>query len=446
MEGKLLVAVFTHTNEVKALSWSKAIDWLELYPGRNIPNIWDVKAFVTGDGKAVVLRDRGGFEKNGLRILGPGEKDDHGLRPFDHAQLTGATPRVSGNGSSYSRPSGHAVVRYWISSVLDFLVEDQNLYAIWFAQTDQWAVISLNDFQQTIVKDENQLKRLNELARNKAEERVLEHQPPPLRQALRAVQMQARKFFPSMARPQPRILSAETSPAYLFLAARRRAAHKAYLEKLVTYPLEGVQHGDLIGVSPMEFVFMGSSERVLGDFLLSRWNGDTNREYETKGTSILVPDEPMKYLGTVRTSVELPIEIPDNGGNIWVYLIPAQVAAGKRNGSREVTTFLLSLAYAAQQFGPMDTRPSQGEAVFKAISPGEYRLKFVWERHPAATMSYINRYTALAGDYESAESDSFVVKAGETLQGLSISCTNRIGDGKGYEEDDALMKKERKRE
>ena len=52
--------------------------------------------------------------------------------------------------------------------------------------------------------------------------------------------------------------------------------------------------------------------------------------------------------------------------------------------------------------------------------------------HPASGFWRTNMYTAVAGDYESAESGAIMVRAGETVRDISIVCTNRIGDAKAY--------------
>jgi hypothetical protein len=438
-EGQLVVAVFQNTNNSKALSWSKAIDWKEPYPGwSGGANVGEVKALVTRDGKTVVLRDWGTpEEKNGLRIIGAGEKEDHRLETFDRMELTGASPRASRDEYNHYPPLRSGVTYYHAAALLDFIIDEEGVYAIWFGQTDQWLLISLKDFKETIVKDEEQLRRLNEEARARAAELVLQHQPTPLRRAVNAVQAQVGKIFPSLAQPQQRIfMTAEITPAYLFLAARKKASDKGYIENLVTFPTQGVQQAHPMGM-PLQLTFTAvGAERVIGDFLLAKWNGETNRDYFSMETYIMVPDEPSKYLGMIRGSIELPIKIFDsNAGNIWAYLIPARVPVGKWNESDQTIPFSLSLN---RGLGPNNTLPKKGEVAFKGILPGEYRVKFVWERHPGGGMWRTNMYTAVAGDYESAESGSIVVKAGETVRDISVLCTNRIGDGKAYEEDDGI--------
>ncbi len=438
-EKKLIVAVFQHTNSLKGLLWSRPIDWEEWHPDWSSTSVHEVKALVTNDGKTVLLRDWGTpEEKNGIRIIGAGEKEDVHLRPFEKA-LTGADSEDAQHGIYRHQFTEGA--SYWhIGALIDFVLEDDKTYAIWFGQTDQWLLISLKDYKSTVVRDSAQIGRLNSLARRRVEPLVLEHQPAPLRRVIDAIKERIGKLVPALASTPPlRWSSPEVMTGYLFLAARKEPADKIFIERLATFPMRGVQqHGNIIGAHPVRFSFISGPERVLGDFLLSRWNGDTNREFIPRETYLMLPDEPLKYLGTVRAQFELPIPIPDDkGGNIWAYLIPAHIPPGRWTGNVEVITYVLSLAQFALQAGSV--HDSKLEAVFKEVLPGEYRLKLVWERRPLAAFRPNNGfYAAAPGDYESTESKPFVIKAGESRSDITINCTNRIGDAKAYEADDAL--------
>jgi hypothetical protein len=448
--GELLVAVFQRTNEIKTLSWSKRINWQVPNPGSIGMTQW-LKALVTDAGNTVILRDWGApQEKNGVRIIGRDKTADHELHPYDRTELTGAQPRVPERENRPLYPNypklRNGVSYYHIAALLDFVIEEEDSYAIWFGQTDQWLLLSLKDFNETIVKDEKQIVRLNNLARDIAERRVLEHQPSPVRRAIRVVQGEVAKIFPSLRQSQQRIwMTADTTPAYLFLAARKQSSDKKFVENLIALKSPGPQQAQSVGGNPIRFTLIPmGSEKVLGDFLLARWNGITNRESFSMETHILVPDEPLTYLGLIRTTLQLPIGIPDKAGIIWTYLIPARLAPGKWVNNSEVIPSSLQLSDVAPpfrtgQYGDK-SEPQDIAIVFKGIEPGEYRLKFIWERHPTTSMWRTNMYTAVPGDYESLESKPFLLKAGETIQDLSVICTNRIGDPKAYEEDDRLRK------
>ena len=73
------------------------------------------------------------------------------------------------------------------------------------------------------------------------------------------------------------------------------------------------------------------------------------------------------------------------------------------------------------------------------LTPGDYRFKLIWERHPARTWR-TNFYAAIPGDYESLETKPITVKAGETMENIPLACTNRLGGPEVYEADDRLMK------
>lgn len=442
-EGRVLVAVFQHTNDLKGLSWSKSIDWQEPHPGWNSPVVSEVKAHVTGDGKTVILRDRATpQEKNGLRIVRADEKEEWRLRTFENTQLTGARTRSSSDDNGYP-PLRSGVSYYHAAALLDFLIDEEDLYAAWFGQTDQWLLVSLKTLQETVVTDQKEIDRLNQLAREKAEKIVMDHQPPALRRAVGALRDRVGRIFPSVAKPQQRSwMSAETTASYLFLGTRRSASDKSLIENLVTWSSPGIRHGHMMGGANAAVAFQDEGvERVLGDFLLARWKGHTNREFISMQNYIMLPDEPAQYLGTVHGSLELPMKIPDNAGKLWAYLIPAPVPVANWAQSSETIRYFLSLTDAASHPAHRENASKNLPFVFKTVLPGEYRLKFVWERHPPAGIWRTNAYTALPGDYESPVSELFQVKAGETLRGISITCTNRIGDAKAYAADDGSIGK-----
>jgi len=127
-DGKLTIAVFEHTKEAKPLTWAKTIDWESPYP---FWTVQDVQGLVSDDGKLVILRDRATpQEKNGIRIVGQGEDEDHLIAAFDDEKLT--RYRKDPSGREPRLPLTQGVSYLHCSSIMDFVVPELDAYAIWF--------------------------------------------------------------------------------------------------------------------------------------------------------------------------------------------------------------------------------------------------------------------------------------------------------------------------
>lgn len=428
--GKLTIAVFEHTKEAKPLRWAKIIDWEASYP---FWTVQDVQGLVSDDGKFVILRDRATpVEMNGIRIVGKEDDDDHRIAAFNDDKLT--LYRRDPSGKEPQLPPAVGVSYLHCTSIMDFVVPELDAYAIWFGQTDHWLLISLKDFKGSVVEDAGRIDFLSQLAHDRALELVLWHQPSPLKQALARLREKAGQLISSIGVQKTYgYMSTDVTAAYFFLAVRKDSGVKSYLEHLVTSPFNGIQaghrHSGILDFSGMP----GMQERVLGDYLLSRWNGETNTSF-ARETHVLVPDEPLKRLGSIHGNLKLPVDFRKNPGMLWAYLIPAKVPYGKWNESTEVIPYRIPLTDDGSSMNTVHVRDA--EVSFKAVIPGEYRLKFIWERHANLnTWSAINYTNAAPGDFESIESPGFRVDAGVITRNLNFSCTNRIGDRDLYKED-----------
>ena len=444
-ENKILVAVFDISKEAKTLHWSRQIEWQELHPFANGPIVHEIKALVTNDGSTVVLRDYQGSEaKNGIRIMRQGAEDDRVVRPFDRNDLTGVKPP-----ESFPPEKRHVREMRWgtsylsLSALVDFIVDDENSYALWFGQTDQWLLTSLKDGKESLVQDATMLARLNSLARAKAEELILEHQPPPLRKMLSAIKDLA-TFVSSGQRPfYHSYLPGDTAAAYLFLTTRRDNAARQYIDGLLNYPSPGTGHGHPMLDEGLRIdCLVTFSERLIGDFLLSRWSGETNREALPRETYLLLPQDSFRHLGTIKVDFKLPMPLPStNAGILWTYAIPARLSSDKWPKSDEVLAFNTHLSQLghmrlprSNSFGP------EGTMIIRGLTPGDYRIKLIWERNPPVRTWHTNSYTAISGDYESVETKPITVKAGEIVENIPLACTNRLGSPTVYEADDRWAK------
>jgi hypothetical protein len=156
----------------------------------------------------------------------------------------------------------------------------------------------------------------------------------------------------------------------------------------------------------------------------------------------LIPQDSYRYLGTIKIDFELPGEIPGtNAGVLWTYVIPAALPHGKWKQSRDALSLACHIDWLP--FQNLYEPGTEGRANIYGITPGDYRVKLVWERHPPAGIWRTNAYTAIPGDYESSESETIHVNAGENRIVVPLACTNRLGDPKAYAEDDRLWDKRR---
>ena len=420
-ENKILVTVFHTAKEVKTLHWSRAVNWEGRDPSSTTRNLSEVKALVTNDGNTVVLRDHNTLQAmNGIRIVRREHSEDKLFAPFQEQTFDTTKPRP---GASYLE----------VGSLLDFIFEDQNSYALWFGQTDRWLLISLQNFTETVVQDPDTLNSLNKIAHAKAKELVLQHQPPPLRRMFGALKDRVAQLVPSLGSPSSRqYMRGETAAAYLFLTARQHPSDKAFIEGLVRYPPHGIQNTDG-RINPRLNVrfLVAYPERFVGDFLLSRWNGDTNRELIAQEMSLLIPQVKLRYLGTIRIDVTFPIDVPiTNSGLLWIYLTPPNVAPAEWAESDDLLTFsgFLNFPRIGVYHTPQPaTLGREGQVTICGLTPGDYRAKIIWDRTGPTSGLWRNIHTGVGGDYESIHTPTITVKAGELIENIHLAVTNRIG-------------------
>jgi hypothetical protein len=425
---RLLVAAFREESEGKKLMWSRAVPWQPEHPGFE-PS---AKALVSNDGKKVVLRERfTGDSRNGVAIV-----DEEGVttvQPFTDPEVTGAPLRSQRDnfrpGVSYQH----------VPALLDFMRDEEGLYVLWFGQTDRWVVIWLDNPKLEVPKSPQTIARLNEMAHQQAEAMVLEDQPPALRRIAEAARAQFAKLVPSLAGPQRGYGRLHDSgSAYLFLAARHRPEDKHYIEGLALASWSGIQSGLPFNADPLLFTF-SSHERTLGDYLLGRWNGLTNCDVRAKENHLLLPMDYLYSLGAVTVKLDLGIKMPDQPGALWAYAIPAALPPMQWTNSSELAAVKAELVHGKAIRSNGARLGSTGYLNIRSLTPGSYRLKLVWERHPPPGVWRTNIYLPQPGDYESVESAPVTVVKGQ-LATVTLACTNRVGGVEAYKEDEEWVK------
>src|SRR5688572_9552118 len=91
---------------------------------------------------------------------------------------------------------------------------------------------------------------------------------------------------------------------------------------------------------------------------------------------------------------------------------------------------------------PSNSPGPEGKVFIRGLTPGDYRIKLIWERNLPLRPSRTNFYTAISGDYESIETKPISVKAGEIAENIQLACTNRLGPLTAYEADDLWAKEQ----
>jgi hypothetical protein len=432
-EEDLLVSILQTTNDAKGFYWSRTIKWDQPDPSWNGLQLHEVKAFVTNDGNTVILRDNHTTsEKNGIRILQK-SGTDYATNPFTRRELTGLEFSESSlNASAHlhlkPRPGQMRMGTSYmhVASILDFISEERNSYALWFGQTDQWFLLSLGDFKEMVVRDAEMIDALNEAAYAKAKELVLKHQPPALRRMFSSIRSRVAEFIPSLStKPARAYMQGDTVAAYLFIGARRRGSDAPLIQGLVHFAQKGIQHGYSRGNDIDLKLNVSSPERLVGDFLWSRWNGLTNLEVFPRETYQLLPTDTYRHLGSVTFDLHFPYTLSTtNAGRVWVYLFPAEVPPTEWHQSSDLLAFIGTVGFhipteSAKILG------RDGTAKVYGLTAGDYRAKFIWEPKNQAMTWHTNHFGTL-GDYESLLSEPFTIQPGVTATNISIAITNLV--------------------
>lgn len=423
-EDEVLVAVHQSTNKVKELRWSRKVK-IERKHSWPSPQVDDVKPLITNDGNTVVLRTTDTTaETNAIYIVRRPVPDVHTIDPFGRHELTGTTNSqvnvgMMRMGTSYLH----------VSCLLDLMVEEMNSYALWFGQTDKWLLISLDDFKTSVVTDPKVMVTVNKLAQVKARELALLHQPPRLRRILSRLQNSIAEYIPSLGTASTRPhMHRDVIGAYMFLAARRQSSDLPLIEGLVNHHTDGLQraHGH-IDDNFVVNLNISHPERLVGDFLLGQWQGETNREFRLMPTYYLLPQDTHRYLGSAKFKVEFPVPVQStNTSYLWAYFIPADIAATKWEESDELIAFTVPLQTFSGRTSS-ELLGSEARVNVYGLSPGDYRAKFVWERARPAGVWRTNVYLGTVGDFESGQSPVINVKAGEIIKEVAVGVTNRVG-------------------
>jgi hypothetical protein len=230
-----------------------------------------------------------------------------------------------------------------------------------------------------------------------------------------------------------------------FLLARKHPEDKKYIEWLLRVPLPSTEFSTMRTGPDGWTAGQYSLKRALGDQLLAVWEGKLDRRqvkapWDSGG---LEADGQAHYLGSISGKVKLPFPVPDKAGAVWVYLIPGEVAPGDWVKNPAVVRIAWDIDRFTGEFSeglpvfPGLSKLGEGKRVdqlkfsFGTLSPGEYKLKAVWDHRPPMT-STTNKDNAipLPADYESTETGRVRITEGQALTDIILECPNRVGKAK----------------
>jgi hypothetical protein len=414
------VAVFDTASTQPSLLWTKRFTPSD--PLGGIPADYRT-VLVSNDGNAVIYHEYPPWgNRNDLFVLH--KKFDQYWDPYKiSAQLE-------------SEKHDHALVPkrdVFAGDCMEFLLEDQksSRFALWLPNSDRWFVLSLatgepeNPSEATIAE-------LNSQARAKALVAVESANPSAFQSFLDPLARHAASIIPGVkTNANSRYLHPDQKIAYRFLAARRIPADRKYLNQLFAWPIERTYTTPVIGWNEVR-IFFQSEERNLADLLLAQWNGIATNLFIDPEPYPIDPYQQHFYLGRIYGKAKLPIPASPKSGLVWLLLIPDDIPLGEWAKSTAVLVARLDLnnGFAANLRHNLSFE--EVEFVFGTLFPGAYRLKAIWDhRSPIAPASA--EHPALSpGDYESAESGPYKIKAGELLEDIVLECTNRVGEADAY--------------
>jgi hypothetical protein len=333
---------------------------------------------------------------------------------------------------------------------LELLLDSQEpkLFGIWHPISKKWAVI---DLESLVARPPNpaEQKGISAAAVPYAREVVRKLHPSGLRKTVSSITQQLANALPMLAglnAAPDEGLEELGWTAYRYLAHVKNPEDRVLMEELLSGELQstswtmyGAEDSDRPSVAS---TILTSGERILGDTLLKDWDGRNQpgrTEFELNSSDRA---HILDRFGGIDGMVALPFGAPPEAGGLFIFLIPASVPLGKWEKSGSVLKAVYTPdtnAFAADG----RARIVGSRFVFDAITPGEYRLKVLWDRRaPFSGTEPDEAVTRSAGDYESSESSAFKLAAGHPVHGVQLFCTNRIGTRQDYLAEDEKIAKE----
>jgi len=272
--------------------------------------------------------------------------------------------------------------RSWASMPMLFDEYDGNLYfCVWLLHGKRWLAWEVSTGEEVKI-NEKMVERWNEKGRLWAREQGIK--------------------------------SEHHSSALEFLRRTKRPEDRKIIESFLTSE-------DFYTLGESIYYYSWSPKRTLADSILAEWDGKAAKKPSRS-------NQKYYYLGVVSGTVKLPH--PPKPGDQWlcIYLIPSTM--GKKNWYREMPVHRLTTYFS--KFSFHNDQWPRNEIAFgiRSVTPGKYWVKAVWDK--AKPYNFEDNYIKgppQQGDYESIEAPIITVKAGETVENLTIDCTHEVTSG-----------------
>ena len=418
----------------------RTIQWTARLPAPRAPH--QTRPMITDDGESVVVENDSINDSFALAFLRRnGLKQLYSLRKmmsqFDQKN-------VGQSATGQSNDLDEFETSLWSDAGCVRLLDTPKaprFFCLWFRSRNEWLAWDLNTGAPVKVTPQ-QGKRWHDEARARAISRVKADQASQFRKVVEQVEDKAKQLLnlPPKSSALGRSERTDLLDAYRYLVRRKVPEDRKWIEGLLTSQDFNVGVGQRFGVdaTTLKWANLWSEKRTLGDRLLAEWDGvwPVGRR-PPMGPSGL--EGGGIYLGQVRGTLELPIPPTRTDGALWIYLIPTTWGTDewKHNPPllairANLADVLFRLPYRRTLPGFDDGSDDSADArlisfTFTGITPGKYRLKAVWDKQPPFASKDAKVGVADAGDYESALGAPIEVAAAEILEGLIVSCTNRVG-------------------
>lgn len=160
-----------------------------------------------------------------------------------------------------------------------------------------------------------------------------------------------------------------------------------------------------------------SSERLLADQILAKWNGQAVEERNSR--------QPLYFLGKIEGVVRLPKMDNPKEGTLWIYLVPG--ATPKDQWHKKPPVQRLNALFGEYSFKDFDLEfTEEFPFAISTVTPGEYWVKAVLDKTKPYSRQEDKFYKPQKGDYENISSPNIIVEAGQTVEGLIINCTEKV--------------------
>jgi hypothetical protein len=164
-----------------------------------------------------------------------------------------------------------------------------------------------------------------------------------------------------------------------------------------------------------------SRKRLVAEQILAGWDGKPAAEHG-------LPHPPLYYLGKVEGVVTLAKTDDPNKATLWIYLVASTVP--KDQWHKQPPVQRLAVSFSDYSFRNFDLEHTQNFPFgITGVTPGEYWIKAVLDKTKPFSKPTDQFYVPEVGDYKTKESPAICIKAGQTIENLSIDCTCKVAHG-----------------